>query len=73
MICLGIGTIIGHEITHGFDDQGQQFDKNRKNMSWWTSATIDQFNNRKKCIVDQYSNFTVPKFDIKVHVPCTQS
>lgn len=73
MIYLGIGTVIGHEITHGFDDKGRQFDMNGKNMSWWTSATIDQFNNRKKCIVDQYSNFKVPNFDIKVRFPSAQS
>jgi predicted metalloendopeptidase len=63
---LGIGVIIGHEITHGFDNSGRQFDKDGNEIQWWTDETIEKFNERKKCIVDQYSNYTVPNTNIKV-------
>lgn len=53
-----IGQIIGHEITHGFDDQGRQFDEHGNLVDWWKTQTKDQFLNRSKCIIDQYSNFT---------------
>ncbi|CAF3300718.1 unnamed protein product [Rotaria socialis] len=59
----GIGVVIGHEITHGFDDSGRQFDKDGNRVSWWTPATIDKFTDRKKCIVDQYSNYTVTQIN----------
>ena len=65
---LGIGVVIGHEITHGFDDSGRQFDKNGNQIPWWTDETIEKFINRKTCIVDQYSNYTVPGINIKVTV-----
>ncbi|CAF3611902.1 unnamed protein product [Rotaria sp. Silwood1] len=57
----GIGMIIGHEITHGFDDTGRQFDKDGNRIPWWTNQTIEKFNDRKQCIIEQYSNFTVPQ------------
>lgn len=56
---LGIGMVIGHEITHGFDDDGRQYDKNGNRVPWWSNSTIAQFNQRKQCIIDQYSNYTV--------------
>jgi predicted metalloendopeptidase len=58
--------VIGHEITHGFDDSGRQFDKDGNRLQWWTSETIDQFNQRKTCIVDQYSNYTVTQINMRV-------
>jgi predicted metalloendopeptidase len=63
---LGIGVVIGHEITHGFDDSGRQFDKDGNRIPWWTDETIEKFVERKTCIVDQYSNYTVPELNIKV-------
>ena len=51
--------VIGHEITHGFDDDGRQYDKNGNRHPWWTNTTIEQFNERKQCIIEQYSNYTV--------------
>ena len=54
-----IGWVIGHEITHGFDDQGRQFDKNGNLMDWWEGATKEKFQNKTKCIIDQYSNYTL--------------
>ncbi|CAF3855366.1 unnamed protein product [Rotaria magnacalcarata] len=59
----GIGVVIGHEITHGFDDSGRQFDKDGNRISWWTQATIDEFTNRKQCIIDQYSNYLVTQIN----------
>jgi membrane metallo-endopeptidase-like protein 1 len=63
---LGIGTVIGHEITHGFDDNGRQYDKDGNRIPWWSAETIEKFNDRKKCIVEQYGNYTVQQLGIKV-------
>ena len=62
----GIGMVIGHEMTHGFDDNGRQFDKNGNRIPWWTPETINKFIERKTCIVDQYSNYSVPHLNISV-------
>ena len=62
----GIGTVIGHEITHGFDDTGRQFDKDGNRIPWWTESTIDKFNERKTCIVDQYSNYILSQINMQV-------
>jgi predicted metalloendopeptidase len=64
--CLGIGAVIGHEITHGFDDNGRQFDNDGNRILWWTPETIDQFNKRKTCIVDQYSKYFLDQINITV-------
>lgn len=61
-----IGQIIGHEITHGFDDLGRQFDQNGNLEDWWDPETKLKFLNKTKCIIDQYSNYTVPKLNLKV-------
>ncbi|KAL9885946.1 neprilysin-1-like [Glossina fuscipes] len=55
----GIGVVIGHEITHGFDDKGRQFDKDGNMMQWWNNATIEAFRGRTQCIIDQYSKYKV--------------
>ncbi|XP_053379958.1 neprilysin-like [Mercenaria mercenaria] len=89
----GIGYVIGHEITHGFDDQvyhttfsnaerqdhitGRLYDKNGNLNNWWTDTDAANFKARAQCIIDQYSNFTVPgtggltvsQFDSNVTVP----
>lgn len=56
----GIGSVIGHEITHGFDDQGRQSDKDGNTANWWTDATLANYLDRAQCFIDQYNNFTVP-------------
>lgn len=61
-----IGQIIGHEITHGFDDLGRQFDKNGNLVDWWKSETKDRFLNKTNCIIKQYSNFVDPKLNMNV-------
>lgn len=64
--CSGIGMVIGHEITHGFDDVGRQFDKDGNRIPWWSESTIEKFNHQKQCIVDQYSNYSVPHLHMNV-------
>lgn len=51
----GLGVVMGHELTHGFDDQGREFDKDGNLHHWWKNETIEQFKKRTKCIVEQYS------------------
>ncbi|KAJ8939317.1 hypothetical protein NQ314_011175 [Rhamnusium bicolor] len=51
----GMGVVMGHELTHGFDDQGRQFDKFGNLNHWWKNKTIEKFKQRTKCVVDQYS------------------
>ena len=55
----GIGMVIGHELTHGFDDQGRQFDAQGNLHDWWTAEDATKFQERVACIADEYSNFTV--------------
>jgi endothelin-converting enzyme/putative endopeptidase len=52
------GGTIGHELTHGFDDQGRQFDAQGNLRDWWTSEDARQFQKRTGCIADQYSQYT---------------
>jgi len=61
-----IGAVIGHELTHGFDDQGSQFDAAGNLRDWWTASDKKQFEERTGCIKDQYSNF-VAVDDLKLN------
>ena len=54
----GIGMVIGHELTHGFDDEGRQFDANGNLRDWWTPADAKAFKERTACVVKEYSSFT---------------
>jgi len=54
----GIGCVIGHEMTHGFDDQGRKFDASGNLRDWWTAQDRDEFERRASCIADQYSGYT---------------
>jgi putative endopeptidase len=54
-----IGAIIGHELTHGFDDQGRKFDAQGNLRDWWTAADSQAYDARAACIADQYSGYTV--------------
>ena len=62
----GFGFLAGHEITHGFDDEGRQFDKDGNLLDWWAPTTKAEYLRRAQCIVDQYSNYTVKDVGIKV-------
>ncbi|XP_062122590.1 endothelin-converting enzyme 2 isoform X2 [Drosophila sulfurigaster albostrigata] len=52
-----IGTILGHELTHGFDDSGRRFDRFGNMVEWWSNQTINEYVNRTDCFVDQYSHY----------------
>ena len=54
-----IGVVIGHEMTHGFDDQGRQFDKEGNLKDWWTAEDAERFNERSKVLVDFFNNIEV--------------
>jgi putative endopeptidase len=54
----GAGAVIGHEMTHGFDDQGRQFDARGNLKDWWTPADAKAFEERAQCFVDEYAGFT---------------
>ena len=54
-----IGAVIGHEITHGFDDQGAKFDLEGNLKDWWTPADLKNFQARSECVVNQFSAFEV--------------
>ncbi|XP_034488295.1 endothelin-converting enzyme 2 [Drosophila innubila] len=55
-----IGTILGHELTHGFDDSGRRFDRAGNMVEWWSNQTINEYVNRTDCFVDQYSHYYLP-------------
>ena len=54
-----IGVVIGHEISHAFDDQGSQYDYLGKLRNWWTDADLKQFKERGACIVDQFDGYEI--------------
>jgi len=62
----GAGAVIGHELTHGFDDQGRQFDARGNLKDWWTPADAKAFEDRAQCFVDQYSSLTAVD-DVKLN------
>jgi putative endopeptidase len=53
------GAVIGHELTHGFDDQGRKFDGQGNLRDWWTAADGKAYEERATCVADQYSGYTV--------------
>jgi putative endopeptidase len=55
----GIGMVVGHELTHGFDDQGAQYDGVGNLVNWWEPDTERQFKQRTQCVIDQYSQYEV--------------
>ncbi|HET9209104.1 MAG TPA: M13 family metallopeptidase [Thermoanaerobaculia bacterium] len=54
-----VGAAIGHELTHGFDDEGRKFDAKGNLADWWTEADAKEFEKRASCLADEYSGFTV--------------
>jgi endothelin-converting enzyme/putative endopeptidase len=60
------GGTIGHELTHGFDDEGRQFDAQGNLRDWWTADDAKEFEKRATCISDQYSTYTIID-DIKIN------
>ncbi len=64
------GGTIGHELIHGFDDEGRQFDAQGNLKNWWTPKDNTQFQQRAQCIVNQYAKYTVVD-DIKINSKLT--
>ncbi len=56
-----IGVVIGHEISHGFDDQGAQFDFLGRLRNWWTDADLKDFQGRGACVADQFDHYFIEK------------
>jgi len=54
-----IGVVIGHEISHGFDDQGAQFDGTGKLNNWWTAEDLEKFHAKTECVVKQFDGFKI--------------
>jgi len=54
----GIGAVIGHELTHGFDDQGRKFAADGNLRDWWTEEDAKEFDKRAQCFIDQYAAYT---------------
>ncbi len=62
----GMGAVIGHEMTHGFDDQGRQFDAQGNLRDWWTPGDATRFKARAQRVIDQFDSYTV--VDSATHV-----
>jgi putative endopeptidase len=65
------GSTIGHELTHGFDDEGRQYDAKGNLKDWWTTADAAQFVKHADCVVDQYANYVVVD-DIHINSKLTE-
>jgi endothelin-converting enzyme/putative endopeptidase len=65
------GATIGHELTHGFDDEGRQFDARGNLKDWWTPKDAQQFEQRAACVVNQYAQYKVVD-DIKINSKLTE-
>ncbi len=65
------GSTIGHELTHGFDDQGRQFDEKGNLRDWWTRQDAEHFEQRAQCVVDQYARYVIVD-DIHINSKLTE-
>uniref|UniRef100_A0A673FXG5 Endothelin-converting enzyme 1 n=1 Tax=Sinocyclocheilus rhinocerous TaxID=307959 RepID=A0A673FXG5_9TELE len=57
----GIGVVMGHELTHAFDDQGREYDKDGNLRQWWQNSSVEAFKQQTQCMVEQYSNYSINK------------
>ncbi|XP_018913076.2 neprilysin-4 isoform X1 [Bemisia tabaci] len=62
----GIGVVIGHEITHGFDDKGRLFDKSGNLHRWWKDEAISNFHEKALCLIEQYSKYVVSEVSMQI-------
>ncbi|ODM96912.1 Membrane metallo-endopeptidase-like 1 [Orchesella cincta] len=67
-----IGWVIGHEISHGFDDQGRQFDSDGNLYDWWEPTTKEAYLRRTQCVIWQYGNYTATEVGINLNGINTQ-
>ncbi|XP_053660923.1 neprilysin-4 [Anopheles marshallii] len=68
----GIGVVIGHELTHGFDDKGRLFDRDGNLYRWWSDQAIEAFHERAACLVQQYSRYTIDEVGVQLDGENTQ-
>ncbi|XP_057664077.1 neprilysin-4-like [Diorhabda carinulata] len=68
----GIGVVIGHEITHGFDDKGRLFDHEGNLHMWWRQSSIEKFYERSQCMIEQYGQYVLPDIHIALDGFITQ-
>lgn len=59
-----MGVVMGHELTHAFDDQGREYDKDGNLYQWWYNETLKNFEDRVKCFVDQYSSYKIDEIQL---------
>uniref|UniRef100_A0A671S4M0 Endothelin converting enzyme-like 1 n=1 Tax=Sinocyclocheilus anshuiensis TaxID=1608454 RepID=A0A671S4M0_9TELE len=69
----GIGAIIGHELTHGYDDWGGQYDRYGNLKQWWTEESYRKFQKKAECIVKLYDNFTVYNQRVNGHLTLSEN
>uniref|UniRef100_A0A669CKC3 Endothelin-converting enzyme 1 n=1 Tax=Oreochromis niloticus TaxID=8128 RepID=A0A669CKC3_ORENI len=55
----GIGVVMGHELTHAFDDQGREYDKDGNLRPWWKNSSVEAFKKQTQCMVEQYDNYSI--------------
>lgn len=55
----GIGAVVGHELTHAFDNNGRQYDSKGKLSNWWSNSTLEEFNKLAQCFIDQYESYYI--------------
>lgn len=59
------GAVAGHELTHGFDNNGAHYDENGRYSDWWDNTTVANFDKKTKCFVEQYGKYSIPGLDGK--------
>lgn len=68
----GIGVVIGHELTHGFDDKGRLYDKDGNLNKWWSDFSIKHFHDKTKCLIQQYNKYTLTDIGQSIDGESTQ-
>ncbi|KAF9305210.1 hypothetical protein BGZ74_010989 [Mortierella antarctica] len=63
----GIGVVAAHELAHGFDNRGQSYDENGALRDWWEPSSLQAFENKSKCFIEQYNEYTIDGPDGKKH------
>ncbi|KAF5283681.1 hypothetical protein FQA39_LY17256 [Lamprigera yunnana] len=66
------GMIIGHEMTHGFDDSGKNYDKHGNQHNWWSNKSLQEFKKRTQCIIEQYQNYKIPELNASINGELSQ-
>ncbi|KAJ1482754.1 hypothetical protein T484DRAFT_1802891 [Baffinella frigidus] len=61
----GVGAIMGHELTHGFDNTGRKYDQQSRLKDWWDTQTIEEFKTRGQCIASLYSGYEMLGLHVK--------